>query len=140
MEDLADKEVEIVLNHVGEGREADEVREGKLVFVKGASFNAESGRDDESTQNHDSFVNMGRPSDMNEDRIISKETQDAMAREHIRKEMLRINSKKSSNDDKNKSANNQKATDFSGFPYGESLGTIDMRTFDLTNRVTISGK
>lgn len=33
-----------------------------------------------------------------------------------------------------------KGGDLSGFPYGESIGTADMRTFDLTNRQTISGK
>ena len=39
------------------------------MFERGSNIDGES-----STQNNDSFVNMGRPSDMNEDRIISKET------------------------------------------------------------------
>ena len=84
-----------------------------------------------------SFINMGRPSDMNEDRIISKETQDAIARENIRREMLKIKCQKSSAEQK---LSTKKGGDFSGFPYGETIGTADMRTFDLTNRKTISGK
>ena len=76
MESLADQEV----NQAEKGG----ATAGDLVFLKGSNTG------EESTQNHDSFVNMGRPSDMNEDRIISKETQDAIARENIRKEMLKI--------------------------------------------------
>ena len=52
--------------------------------------------------------------------------------------MLRLKSQKTSYE--LKKSNQKGVGDFSGFPYGESIGTLDMRTFDLSNRPTISGK
>lgn len=100
------------------------------VFINSSNVDAES------TQNDNSFVNMGRPSDMNEDRVISKETRDALVRESVRKELF-LQQSEMSQDLKQSRSNMQGDC---GLPYGDTIGTSDLRTFDLTNRVTISGK
>ena len=66
----------------GEEVEEHEDANQQPVFLNGSNVEAES------TQNDNSFVNMGRPSDMNEDRIISKETRDALVRGSIRQDLF----------------------------------------------------
>ena len=93
----------------------------------------------ESTLNDNSFVNMGRPSDMNEDRIISKETRDALLRASLQRDAFLQKSERSQ--DAKKTTSNVFADCYQG--YGDSMGTANLTyrgTADLTNRRTASCK